>query len=269
MLRKKILLVAVFIGATFLAKNIRAEEFDYQKAYQDYQYNLSLYNKLNDEYRLSRARYIQYKTLLSEEEAKQATLAMLQARDETIKTYLTALRMRIMENKGLSDGERESLFRRIDPEVSYFEEHKEKLASVGSLKDFVKDSDEAKDRFSNSTEIVFYTALTNISIGNTAHERKQIEKVILDLRSKITEIKLAGDKDVSVFDRFFVKLDNKLQRSREKETNAKDIIAASEKSYKNKINYYNDAMGAVQESYLYLKESVSYLKEIIRLIKTK
>lgn len=81
----------------------------------------------------------------------------------------------------------------------------------------------------------------------------------------------ARDETIKAKDRFLssVEIDNKLQRSREKEVDAKDIISASEKSYKNKVNYYNDAIGAVQGSYLYLKESVSYLKEIVRLIKTE
>lgn len=266
-----ILVIAFCLGIVFSGRSVKAEDFDYQTAYKDYQYNYNLYNKLHDEYKLARASYMQYGTLLSEEEAKKATLAMLQARDETIKTYLTALRMRVKESGGLGDSEKESLFRRIDPEVSYFEDHKDKLASVGSLEDFVEDSDEAKERFSDSTEIVFYTSLTNIAIGNTAYERKQIEEIIASLKSKISDIKLAGDKDVSVFDRFFVEIDNKLQRSREKEDGAKDIIGESEKSYKkdDKVGYYNDAIGSVQGSYLYLKEIVSYLKEIIRIIKTK
>jgi len=267
-----ILFTVVFsLGFISVGQKVKAEDFDYQTAYKDYQYNYNLYNRLHEEYKLARVSYMQYGTLLSEEEAKKAALAMLQARDGAIITYLTALRMRIKESGGLGDSEKESLFRRIDPEVSYFEEHKGKLASVGSLEDFVGDSDEAKERFSNSTEIVFYTSLTNIAIGNTAYERKQIEEIIVNLKSKISDIKLAGDKDVSVFDRFFVEIDNKLQRSREKEDGAKDIIGKSEKSYRkdDKVNYYNDAVGSVQGSYLYLKEIVSYLKEIIRVIKIK
>jgi len=264
-----ILVIAFCIGIVFSGRSVKAEEFDYQQAYKDYQYNYSLYSRLHDEYRLSRARYLQYKTLVSEDEAKKATLAMLEARDDTIRTYLTALRLRVMENPGLSDSEKESVFGRIDPEVKYYEEHKEKLSSAGSLKDFSKDSDKAKEQYKFSTENVFYNSLVNISVGNTAYKRKQTEEVISNLRSKITEIKSAGDKDVSVIDGFFVEIDNKLARSRDKEIAAVDVMIKSEKSTKNKVDYYNEAVGSVQQSYLYLKESVSYLKEIVRLIKTK
>lgn len=264
-----VLFIAVCVGIVFSGQSVMAEDFDYQQAFKDYQYNYNLYNKLYDDYRLSRARYMQYRTLVSEEEAKKATLAMLLARDETMKTYLTALRLRVMENQGLSDSEKESVFKRIDPEVKFFEEHKEKLLSVGSLKDFVRDSDKAKDRYKYFTEGVFYSALINISVGNTAYKREQIEEIISDLRSKITEIKIAGDKDVSVIDKFFVEVDNKLARSKDKELAAIDIMNQSEKSNKNKANYYNDAISSVQGSYLYLKEIVSYLKEIVRMIKVK
>ena len=264
-----IFFIAVCIGVILSSRVARAQDFDYQQAFKDYQYNYDLYNRLHDDYRLSRARYMQYKTLVSEEEAKKTTLAMLQARDDTIRTYLTALRLRVMESPGLSESEKESVYKRIDPEVAYIEDHKEKLTSVGSLDDFAKDSDEAKEQYGFSTENVIYNTLVNISVGNTAHKRSQMEEIISALRSKVTEIKGEGDKDVSFIDGFFVEINNKLERSRDKEISALDIIMGSEKSNKNKVDYYNDAIGSVQQSYLYIKETASYLKEIIRLIKTK
>lgn len=247
----------------------RAEEFDYQRALRDYEYNYSLYNQAHDDYVLSRARFLQYKTLVAEEEAKKATYKMLSARDEVIKTLLTAIRMRIKENQGLADSEKESLFKKIDPEIVFYEDHQTRLSSAGSLSDFVKDSEEAKDRFNSATELVIYSSLVNISVGKTSYQRSRIAKVISDLKTKISEIKAVGDKDVSFLDRFFIDLENKLLRSQDKETQAKEIIASAEKSLKDRIDDYNEAIGSTQGSYLYLKETVSYLKEVVRLIKTK
>lgn len=246
-----------------------AEEFDYQRAWRDYEYNYSLYQKAHDDYVLARARYLQYRTLVSEEEAKKATSNLLSARDEVVKTLLTAIRMGIKENQGLTESEKDSLFKRIDPEVSFYQEHKTKLSSAGTLADLVKDSEKAKSRYDSATEFIIYSSLVNISTGKTGYQRNQIAKVISDLKTKISEIKAVGDKDVSFLDRFFVDIENKLLRSQEKESEAKEIIASAEKSFKDKIDDYNEAIGAVQGSYLYLKESVSYLKEVLRLIKTK
>jgi hypothetical protein len=264
---RKILLALIL--TLIVPQAAKAEEFTYQKAYQDYQYNYSLYSRAHDDYVLARARYLQYQTLVSEEEAKKATLAMLGSRDEVVRNLLTAVRMRLKENQGLVDSEKESLFKRIDPEVKFYEEHKVKLNSAGTLADFVQDSEEAKDRYASLTEQVIYSSLVYQSIGKTAGERVKLERTIADLKAKVLEIKAAGDKDVSFLDRFFVDIENKLLRSRDKETQAKETIFAAEKSFRTKVDDYQNAIAEVQGSYLYLKEIASYLQEVLRLIKTK
>lgn len=265
---KKLFLISAVLFLVTVG-NVWAEDFDYSRAYRDYEYNYSVYQLAHDDYVLAKARYLQYQTLVSRDEAQKATLIMLQARDEVIKTLLTAIRMRIRENKGLADSEKESLYKTIDPEVKYYTEHKINLASAGSLADLARDSDLAKDHYNSVTNLVIYSSLVSISTGKTGYERKQLEKIILDLKIKIVDIKLAGDKDVSFLDRLFIDIENKFLRSRDKEIQAKETILSGEKSFKDKTEYYNEAISGVQGSFLYLKEAVSYLKEAIRLIKTK
>lgn len=261
--------VIIFILVLVAVPVTLAQDFDYQKALRDYEYNYSLYNQTHDDYVLARARYLQYRTLLSEEEAKKATYKMLFSRDEVVKTLLTAIRMKIKESPGLSDGEKESLFKRIDAEFSFFQNHQTALSSVGSLADFVNDSEKARDRFKSATEPIIYSSLVNISVAKTGYQRARIEKIIADLKAKISEIKANGDKDVSFSDHFFVNVENKLLRSRDKEIQAGEAIVSIGKSNKDKMENYNQAIGTVQDSYLYLKEIVSYLKEVLRLIKTE
>lgn len=266
---KKFLVILLISGLALCGSAVLAEEFDYPRAYQDYEYNYSVYQRAHDDYVLAKARYLQYQTLVSEDEAKKVTLSMLQARDEVVKTLLTAIRMRIRENKGLADSEKESLYKSIDPEVKFYEEHKTKLGSAGSLADLARDSDVAKEHYNSITNLVIYSSLVSVSTGKTSHERKQLEKIILDLKIKVVDIKLAGDKDVSFLDRLFIDIENKFLRSRDKEIQARETILSGEKSFKDKTEYYNEAISGIQGSFLYLKEGVSYLKEAVRLIKTK
>lgn len=265
---KKLIFFFVFLGWVFGGRSIAAQEFNYDRAYKDYEYSRSLYATAHDDYVLSKVRYLSANTLISREEAKKATLTMLQARDETVRTLLTAIRMRVEESKGISDSQKESLFKQIDPEVKFYEDHKVKLISAGSLDDLVSDSNEAKERFERTTQPLIYTSLVNISIGKTVDKRGSIEKVISDLKAKVAEIRSVGDKDVSILDRNFIDLENKFTRSRDKETQAQDLIAASNKTSIKKASYYNDAITAVQGSYLYLREVAAYLREMIRIIKT-
>jgi len=265
---KRLIFLFIFGGMVLGGRCVLAQEFNYDKAYQDYEYNYSLYTRAHDDYVLAKARYLPDKTLISGEEAKKATLMMLQARDETVRTLLTAIQMRVNENKGLSGSQKESLFKQIDPEVKFYEDHKIKLVSAGSLDDLVSDSNKAKDRFESITQPLIYASLVNLSIGKTVYERGNVEKVIFDLKAKVAEIKSVGDKDTSLFDRNFIDLENKLTRSQDKETEAQDLVTNANKSFAKKVSYYNNAIAAIQGSYLYLREVATYLKEMIRIIKT-
>jgi hypothetical protein len=263
---KKLLFCLVFLPLLVFSR-VSAQDFNYQRAYQDYLYNYSIYLSAHDNYTLRRANFLEYKTLLSEDEAEKATLAMLQARDKTLETLLTAIRMKIKETEGIPDAQKASLYSRLDPEVKFYQDHEVKLTSALTLPDLAGDSDVAKDRFSSSTEPLIYTALVEVSIGSLNNERGLIEDSITDLKTKVAEIKTAGDKNISFIDKHFVDLENMLSRSQYKETEARTNIALMEKSVRNRIDFYNDAITSVQGSYVFLKEVVTKLKEIIRLIK--
>ena len=259
-------LVLLLLG--FALSTISAEEFDYERAHQDYSYSLSLYGRKENEYQQLRSEYLQYKTLTAEEKAKEGTLSMLLLRDEVVKTYLTSLRMKIREHKGLTEGEKESYYPRIDDEFKFFEEHKNKLPSAGSLDDLEDDSEEASDKYEESTKIVFFKSLIGIATGKNAYFREEIESQIAKLKEKIAEIRSNGDKDVSSIERSIVDLENKIARSKDKDYQAKDIINTIKTTEKDKEDYYNDALGNTQNAYLYLKEVNNYLLEIIRQIRT-
>lgn len=245
-----------------------AQEFNYERAYQDFSYNFSLYDQIKSSYTSARSEYLQYKTLTAKEKAKGETFKLLQARDEVVKTYLTSLRMKIKEHEGINDKDKESYYLRIDPEFKFFEDHKNVLSSAGSLEDLVEDSDEGRLRYENSTKIAIYTTLIAIASGKNYYFRDEIQKELNGLKSKIAEIRSNGDKDVSSIERSLTDIENKIQRSREKDSEAYAEILALKTTEKDKEETYNLALESVQQSYLYLKEVNTFLLEIVRQIKS-
>src|SRR3989304_259492 len=166
---------AFVVGLFFAAPAFSQEDkLTYERAYQDYTYNYDIYRRANSEYESFRLQYIQYKTLTAQENAREATVRMLQARDETVKTYLTALRTRLSEAGGILDDKRGSLNSQIDASVLWFSDHKDKIPSAGSLDDLVKDSDEAAEYFLEK-EYMLYDSLVTISIGKIAFIREKQE----------------------------------------------------------------------------------------------
>jgi len=260
------ILILVLFG--YFLSAVSAQEFDYSKAYQDFSYNLSLHDQQKSVYQKVRSEYLQFNTLISKETIQQETLKLLLIRDEVVKTYLTSLRMKIRELKGLSDIEKEGFYSRIDGEYKFFEEHKNKLSSAGSLDDLVEDSEEALERYDKSSKNVIYYSLIGIASGKNSYLRAEIEKQIAVLKSKISEIRVNGDKDVSAIERSITDLENKISRSKEKDNLALSTVNQIKTIERNKEGIYNEALQETQDSFSYIKEVNNYLLEIIKQLKT-
>jgi hypothetical protein len=257
---KKYISLLVSLVFIFSVRSVGAQTvFDYAKAYQDYEYNLSAYNTAYDSYKLAREQYLQFNTITSKDAAKAATLTMLQTRDETVRTYLTALRMKLKETDGIPVTGRDSLYTRIYPEVKWYADHKARLDSAGSLEDLVTDSDEAKDHFT-FTNVIIYDSLIQILAGKTTNLRSVLTTNVGDIQAIIDTIRQNQDKDVSLMERALPDIENKLARSADK-----DAEALSSNSPKT----YIQSQSLIQDSYLYLKEANANLSEIVRQIKSQ
>ena len=244
-----------------------APEFDYNKAFQDYYYTTGIYNRYFDDYQSARAKYFQITTLATEDAAREATSKMLTARDDVIVTYLTAIRMKLRETSGLTEEDKNTTFDRIDTEITWYKDHKTQVPSAQTLSDLVTDSDEAKSHYL-LTKAVVYFALIQVAEGKIDYFRNQLNENISDLKVKIGEIRENGDKNVIPVEHAIIDIENKVQRSRDKEVEAIDRINLARGDV-NATIVYEDSLARMQESFLYLKEVNSNLREIIKQIKTQ
>jgi hypothetical protein len=250
------------------------ETFDYNRAYQDYIHNFDIYRQANEEYITARAQYLKYQTLKSKEEAREATLKMLEARDKAVETYLTALRMKLKATEGVPNDRREGVFFRIDQEVQWFIDHKEKLPSAGSLEDLVDDSKEASKRF-ESIEPLFYETLIVISNGKVRNIREKQSEILALIKGKMSEIKGEEREDyqfsmrkINLIERWILETENRLMRSEEKETEALGFIVKLEPDT-SLLRNYNQAQFKLEEALQYLKEANPFLKEIVKEMMTE
>jgi len=274
-----ILLVLFFLSLVFTPAILSQEpsEFDYNRAYRDYIYNFDVYRNANIEYEAARAQYLKFKTLKSQQDAYDATLAMLKARDEAVRTYLTALRMKLRETEGVPFGSREVQFSLIDSEVAWFAEHRETLPSAGTLEDLAEDSDEAKDRYGKIVPL-FYETLITVSLGKVANIRDAQSKVLDKVRDKVLEIKNEEnpeykfeDRKIQIIERWILEVENRFSRSEEKEQEGLSIIGQLKEGKRKgqEFKLYNQAQFRSKESAQFLKEANPFLAEIIKEIKTE
>ncbi len=243
-------------------------EFDYERAYKDYVFALDVYETAHSDYLLTRAQYLQAKTLIAETRARDSASSMLEARDDVVITYLRTLRMKLAGVKGVTGVTRDGYLSRLDTELGWFLGHEERISSVGTLQDVVKDSNEAGEQFARVTEPLSYEVLSIIALGELGLVREDIGLLLGDIKVKTSLIRLKGDHDVQTVERWILAAENKITRALDKEIEAQ-ISVQKIIEPKRGPSVYTNVLLRADESLQFLKEASSNMREIIRAIRTK
>lgn len=270
-----LVLVMFLVGATpnvatlTLAQEEEEETFDFNKAYQDYIFTLTEYQRDHAAYQLAKGQYLQSGTLASESEAIDATITMLQARDIVVRTYLIALRMRLSEAVGVSEAVRQGLFGRLNNDIFWYENHRIILTSVGSLEDLTDDNKETLEHFVAISEPLAYEVLTTVSVGKQVVLRNSMSEVTGNLKTFVNETRNGADYDFESVDRWVLEVENKITRSLDKEIAAQTEAARIyEERAKDRAGIFNNVVKRVTESFQFIREASTNAKETVRLIRT-
>lgn len=263
--------IFVFLLLLFAStRPVLAQEFDFNTAYNDYVFAVDAYRQAENQYQLKRSEYLRFGTLTAKSEAEVATRAFLQARDEVISTYLTALRIKLLEAPGIDSSEKDSVFSGIDAEVGWHVDHKNNLNSAGSLEDMVEDSEEAEDRFNELTVEVSYRALHLISRAKVLSLTGPQSELVGRTQTLINRIRQNGDKSTSIVERWLLDAQNELNRAVEKTASAQSAMngIADARDANTKRGIYNTTISSLIQSHQHLKDANRFLSEILIEVKT-
>jgi hypothetical protein len=242
---------------------VKAQETSPDQALKDYLHTYNQYQLAHRSYVDAQSAYLNYQTLTAKETARQKTLTMLQLRDEVVRTYLQALRIRALASQGIDDQTNQELSVRLINDADWFAQHHETLTASGSLEDLVKISDQAARQWED-TELLGYQALITILAGKQRLFQNQTTDIINQINTKLAAIRTSETKDTAALERWSLEAENRLTNSQGKTDEALAVIADPD----NNLNRgYQEARLLIQESNQYLKEANSFLKEIIREVK--
>lgn len=249
------------------------EPFNFEKAYKDYIFTQSVYNNAHSEYQLARAQYMQAQTLAASSKAREATAAMLSARDDLMIVYITLIRQRLIESVGVDGSISQGLMTRLESEIVWYRNHKGKISSVATLDDLSKTSDEARKHY-ETTEPLIYETLATVSVGKVSSERKAFTDILNSLKQKTSSIRANGDLDTATAERWIIETDNKLTLSIDKENEAQALVATIASTdprtrQSNRGLTYTQVVARLNESLAYLKEASGFTREVIKQLKTK
>ena len=264
MKRLSAVLITLFIfHCTLSITPVFGQDFTSSRAHNDYLYNYNQYRTTHAEYVAAKQQYLTYKTLTAKTAAQEKTRTMLKARDEALRTYFIALRLKLRETAGISSYEKNIVFLRLNNDISWYEDHKARLSGAGSIPDLIEISSEAQERY-KETEILAYQALATILAGKENDLRDKIQEQISQLEGKVGQIRQEGIINTKTFERWLLEAQNRLTWSKEKQYAAQSLLANLKPRERNKAKIYNNAQLSFSESHQYLKEATSYLFEIIR-----
>lgn len=270
-MRKSVFIFLVLFAILNFYRPAFAQEdpdFDFNRAYQDYVFTLNTYNSEHSEYLLAKAQYNQAGTLVSQTKAREETIDMLEARDDVVITYMTAVRMKLVEAEGVSDLTKNGLFTRIDAEIAWYRDHKGRIASAGTLADLADDSEEAGKKFNGLTQNIAYEALATVPFGKLSLMRSSANEILDNIDAKLFQIRANGDKDTAIAERWAFEVENKITRSLDKEIEAQAEIPKLTPDNKgrnqNLSATFNNIIFKLEESRQFLRDATEFMDEIMR-----
>lgn len=251
----------VFIFQLFFTFPLFAQQSDFDRAYQDYLYNFNQYQEAHQKYVDAKIAYLKYQTLTAKNEALKSTLKMLQQRDEVMRTYLTVIKMRLVDAQGITDYEKQIIYSKIDDLISWCVGHKSLLSSAGSLEDLIAFSKMANEKYQEA-ETIAYQVLGIIPGGKIEILKDEVDRETSKVEDIISEIKQRGDKNTAMLERWFLDAGNKISLSQGKQFEAQQAVTGG-----SSLGLHNQVLYIYGQSLQYLKETVTIYKELISEVK--
>lgn len=265
---KTSIISVVFASIVFFATtvNVFAQDLSYNKAYQDYQYNLTQYNEAFSNFKYAKNTYTANPTLNLKEEVRSKMFTMLTARDQLLSVYLGALKAKISEDTGLTKEDKESIISKIDLDINWHEEDKAKYLATDSLEVLLGKSEEGKKRYEEITSITISKALIYITLGQEISLRLKHEQILSGLKSLIDSGVASGKLTASPFTHWFEDIETTTQTLKQNEEKLRQEIAKiDERTYYTR-DVCDNCNQILSSSVLSLSQLNQFLTEVLNYI---
>lgn len=210
-----------------------AQDFNSEKAYQDYVFTQSKYEESYRDYETKKDAYLKNPTLTLKEEARVATINMLKQRDDLYRVYVTAVRTKVNEIRGLTQDEKGGVFTRLDAEVLYYQGHKLTYTGTETLEEVFKINADVENHYKNQTLPYVYEALFMISYGQQVGIRQDHQKIHQSMVDFLNQKVADGVLIIDPFNRWILDITGLIDGLQKNENLAKVEI---QKLYTEKFN---------------------------------
>lgn len=248
-------------------KNVFAQDFTFQKSREDYVFSEDNYRKDLSDFNLKKASYNKNPTLSLKEEFRLSTYTFVGTRNILVKNYLTMLRQKTVESRGIEGSQKESIYSKLDPEVVWYDGRKNNYDLSNTIEDIIRKSKEEDERYQTSTLPAIYYSLAHISLGEAKATKNKHIEIYNKLKSEADNLVKLGRADAKLFERWFKDIDLELNKISEIEgltlTQINVIYGSDE--YKRDIGYKNaiEELTPVKSNLLRLNGFITELENVI------
>lgn len=200
-----------------------AQDLAFTKAREDYIFVEDNYKRNLSDLEIKKDAYRKNPTLSLKEEARISYLTFAKTRNDYIRSYFTVLRSKSSESKGLSNSEKQEIYRKIDPEVVWHEKRNDDYKDLDTLEDIVNKIKEDVIRYEQNKPIIYFT-LANISLGEVKNTKEEHISLYNKLKGEANELIKLGRADAGLFDRWFRDIDQEINNLSDIESKTKKEI---------------------------------------------
>lgn len=247
--------------------NVKAQEFTFQKSREDYVFSEDNYRSDLNDFNSKKASYNKNPTLSLKEEFRLSTYKFVGTRNLLVKNYLTMIRIKTVESKGIESSLKESIYSKVDPEVVWYGSRKNNYDLSNTIEDIIRKSKEEDERYQASTLPIIYYTLANISLGESKTSKNKHIEIYNKLKNEANNLVSLGRADAKLFERWFKDIELELTKIEEieKTTLARINIIFDADEYKRDGGYKNaiEELNQAKSNLLRLNDFIMELENTV------
>ncbi len=251
--------VFLLLALAFTPGNAQASS---QQAYQDYQYQFSVYRTRLSDFQIANNQYIQFKSLAAQQDTLEKVKLYIAQRDNVAKTYFLFLNEKISENPGLIPAEQQIYRAVLTNQIAFLDQNVILAPSIASLDDAKSVSEKFETNY-ETMQSAYRQIIGALELGYLNYFAKRFDDAATHAQALI----LASRPDSSpqkqaILDRWLLALSNKHSLYQQKANTIRATIPKITGDVQQQDRIFLQLQSTINAAKQDLVEAASYLKEL-------
>lgn len=251
-----ILLLSLF---SFPASFVQASSL---QAYQDYQYQFSVYRTRLSDYQIANNQYIQFKSLAAQQDTVEKVKLYIAQRDNVAKTYYLFLNEKITENPGLIDAEKQVYRAILTNQIAFLDQNVVLAPSISSL----DDAKSVSEKFVTNYETMqsgYRQIIGALELGYLVYFSDKFDDAATHAQALIAASRPdSSPQKQAILDRWLLALSNKHTLFQQKANTVRSTIPKIIGDVQQQDRVFLQLQSTINAARQDLVEAGSYLKEL-------